>query len=139
MASDETSAAPDPFRAILGFILVGMAWGFTTPFIRKAAVAFKPTPRPLLRDPSIGWVRKKLYGAFFTTIDMLRTPAYLLPLVINLTGSVWFFLLIGKAGKPHLGRTMERKIFCSADLLAGRIESHGSDHEFPGVFVHGAW
>jgi hypothetical protein len=29
---------------------------------------------------------------------MLRTPAYSIPLVINLTGSIWFFLLVGKHG-----------------------------------------
>ena len=32
-------------------------------------------------------------------MDLLKSPAYALPLVINLTGSVWFFLLIGKAGE----------------------------------------
>lgn len=37
--------------------------------------------------------------AFFTVTDLLRSPSYALPLVVNLTGSVWFFLLIGKAGE----------------------------------------
>ncbi len=32
-------------------------------------------------------------------MDLLRSPAYAVPLVVNLTGSVWFFLLIGKAGE----------------------------------------
>jgi len=32
-------------------------------------------------------------------VDLLRSPAYALPLVVNLTGSVWFFLLIGRAGE----------------------------------------
>lgn len=56
--------------------------------------------------------------AVFAAFDMLRRPSYAIPLctlsppartilqrgwlmnyiVINLTGSVWFFLLIGKAG-----------------------------------------
>ena len=36
---------------------------------------------------------------FFTVMDLLRSPSYAVPLVINLTGSVWFFLLIGKAGE----------------------------------------
>jgi hypothetical protein len=31
-------------------------------------------------------------------VNMLRTPAYSIPLVINLTGSIWFFLLVGKHG-----------------------------------------
>lgn len=32
-------------------------------------------------------------------LDLLRCPSYALPLVVNLTGSVWFFLLIGRAGE----------------------------------------
>lgn len=35
----------------------------------------------------------------FSVLDLLRSPGYAVPLVINLTGSVWFFLLIGKAGE----------------------------------------
>lgn len=40
-----------------------------------------------------------MYGAFFGVVDLLRNPRYAVPLVINLTGSIWFFLLIGKAGE----------------------------------------
>jgi drug/metabolite transporter (DMT)-like permease len=29
--------------------------------------------------------------------DLLKSPAYAVPLLINLTGSVWFFLLVGQA------------------------------------------
>ena len=32
-------------------------------------------------------------------LDLLRSPGYAVPLLVNLTGSVWFFLLIGKAGE----------------------------------------
>lgn len=35
----------------------------------------------------------------FAVTDLLRCPAYAVPLLVNLTGSVWFFLLIGKAGE----------------------------------------
>ena len=31
-------------------------------------------------------------------VDLLRNPRYAVPLLINLSGSVWFFLLIGQAG-----------------------------------------
>jgi hypothetical protein len=44
------------------------------------------------------WLRQKLIAAFWTVVNLLRTPAYAVPLVINLTGSVWFFLLVGKHG-----------------------------------------
>jgi hypothetical protein len=93
--------APPIFNYILGFLLIGLAWGFTTPFIRAAARTHSPPPHPILETPEVkkSWLRSKLYGAFFGVVDLLRNPRYAIPLVINLTGSVWFFLLIGKAGK----------------------------------------
>lgn len=93
--------APHIIRYILGFCLIGLAWGFTTPFIRKAARTHSPPPHPILDSPAVrnSWVKSKVYTAFFGVVDLLRNPRYAIPLVINLTGSVWFFLLIGKAGE----------------------------------------
>jgi hypothetical protein len=94
------TSAPSIFRYTLGFLLIGLAWGFTTPFIRIAAKTHSPPPHPILNTPGVknSWVKSKIYGAFFGVVDLLRNPRYAIPLVINLTGSVWFFLLIGKAG-----------------------------------------
>ncbi|KAI4244445.1 MAG: hypothetical protein LQ352_006801, partial [Teloschistes flavicans] len=49
MAS-EASASENPsiIRWTLGFLLVGMAWGLTTPFIRRAALDFHPSNHPYL-------------------------------------------------------------------------------------------
>jgi Putative transmembrane family 234 len=90
--------SPSVFRWVIGFLLVGMAWGLTTPFIRKAAVDMKSPERPALTDPKNGWVKRKVLTVAYTVWDLLRNPRYAVPLGINLTGSVWFFLLIGKAG-----------------------------------------
>ena len=98
-----TTPNPSIFRWTLGFLLVGMAWGLTTPFIRRAAVNFHPQPRPSLESAHNSWVKKKILGALYTVLDLLRSPAYAVPLVVNLTGSVWFFLLIGKAGECSSG------------------------------------
>jgi hypothetical protein len=98
MTSDDK---PPVFNYILSFILVGLAWGFTTPFIRRAAQSHNPPAHPVLESPAVraSWLKSKVYGAFFGVADLLRNPRYAIPLVLNLTGSVWFFLLIGKAGK----------------------------------------
>ncbi|KAL4952599.1 hypothetical protein BDW69DRAFT_167405 [Aspergillus filifer] len=145
---------PPVFNYILSFLLVGVAWGFTTPFIRRAAADFnarqeelqarQTTPptelqptrsqssttsgdsdrnnegesenesdedQPLLpaagatstnapawmnNNGSNSWLRTKIISIFWTVVNLLRTPAYSVPLIINLTGSVWFFLLVGK-------------------------------------------
>lgn len=121
-------SAPSAFNYILSFILVGIAWGFTTPFIRRAAVDFNKRQEETNRlsavsisgnnsnegdddddDETIPMqstqsqrggfdVKKKISTVFWTVVNLLRTPAYAIPLVVNLTGSVWFFLLVGKHG-----------------------------------------
>lgn len=41
----------------------------------------------------------RILGAFFTVTDLLRRWQYAVPLVVNLTGSVWFFVVVGRAGR----------------------------------------
>ncbi|KAJ4396443.1 hypothetical protein N0V93_000662 [Gnomoniopsis smithogilvyi] len=95
----DTEPQPGPLNYILGFTLVGIAWGLTTPFIRKAAKDHHPPAHPILESEAVkgSWLKSKVYGAFFSVVDLLRNPRYAVPLLLNLTGSVWFFLLIGKA------------------------------------------
>ncbi|KAA6411416.1 MAG: hypothetical protein FRX48_04696 [Lasallia pustulata] len=113
-----TSPSPSRLRWTLGFLLVGLAWGLTTPFIRRAAVSFVPTPRPSVdgvdASTRVGWARKKVLRAAWTGWDLLRTPGYAVPLVVNLTGSV-VFLGGGEGG----------------------VEFDGADYEFVGVSVYG--
>ncbi|CDM32104.1 hypothetical protein DTO006G1_2086 [Penicillium roqueforti] len=185
--------APSVFNYVLSFLLVGVAWGFTTPFIRRAAADFNARQAKQANDPNTSarrrrrsqdsaragftdageaqellsreeedsdsgadvprrstssdvnrkpktagqdtglaeqsgsrdredreggadededdvpmpawrhggpvkqsWLRAKIVSVFWTVVNLLRTPAYAIPLVINLTGSIWFFLLVGK-------------------------------------------
>ena len=99
--------APSVPRYILGFLLVGIAWGLTTPFMRKAAVNYTPPSRPSTTDPANSWLKRKVLTAFWAVADLLRRPAYAVPLLVNVTGSVWFFLLIGKAGELSCGFGVE--------------------------------
>lgn len=187
MDPDDSILEPPPsvFNYVLSFLLVGVAWGFTTPFIRRAAADFNarqeaqaqqqshPGPEeeererereqveeeevPLqtrtrtrqkarqgedtkdeddieienendndenedqdedededqpptsaippttttpawMKPSSSSWLKQKITTLFWTVFNLLRTPAYSIPLVINLTGSIWFFLLVGKHG-----------------------------------------
>jgi hypothetical protein len=95
---------PPTINYVAGFIMVGLAWGLTTPFIRRAARTHSPPPHPVLETAAVrdSWIRSRLYGGFFAVADLLRNPRYAVPLLLNLTGSVWFFLLIGKAGECAL-------------------------------------
>jgi cytoskeletal protein RodZ len=175
---------PSVFNYVLSFLLVGVAWGFTTPFIRRAAADFNArqeahqksqaqtvpetqsttelqdqslpatsatkngdeteegseeesgeedqpltsnarsrtaaaadagssTPVPAWMKPksTSSWLPTKIVTVFWTVVNLLRTPAYSIPLVINLTGSVWFFLLVGKHGLSSLSHTLCLPIF----------------------------
>ena len=98
-------SAPSIWRWVLGFLIVGACWGLTTPFMRRAAVARDQKPqveRPFLADPNVAWLKRKFFGIVYAVFDLLKNPAYAVPLLLNVTGSVWFFLLIGQAGMLRL-------------------------------------
>ena len=61
-------------------------------------------------------MRYRVVKAGWTVVDLLRSPAYALPLAVNLTGSVWFFLLIGQAGES------ERFSFVGCGVQGGGVE-----------------
>lgn len=68
---------------------------------KRAAVSRdqKPTPSRLATsDPNTPWLKRKISDTMSAVYDLLRNPAYSVPLLLNVTGSVWFFLLIGQAG-----------------------------------------
>jgi hypothetical protein len=88
---------PSLFRWILGFLMVGACWGLTTPFMRKAAMNYTPVVRASTTDPRNSWLKRKILTVFYAVIGVLSRPAYAVPLLLNVTGSVWFFILIGKA------------------------------------------
>jgi hypothetical protein len=69
--------------------------------MRKAAVIRDQQPkqqRPYLTSDA-PWVKRKIWSILYAVMDLLRNPAYAVPLLLNVTGSVWFFLLIGQAGE----------------------------------------
>jgi hypothetical protein len=70
--------------------------------MRRAAINYTPPDRPSLSDPNKSWLQKKVLGIWYAVIGVLSRPAYAVPLLLNVTGSVWFFILIGKAGESAL-------------------------------------
>lgn len=69
--------------------------------MRQAAIARDRTPqpaRPITTDLNNPWLKRKAWGIIYAVSDLLKNPAYAVPLLLNITGSVWFFLLIGQAG-----------------------------------------
>ncbi|KAI9800666.1 MAG: hypothetical protein M1825_003988 [Sarcosagium campestre] len=96
--SGPTEPHPSPFRYLLSYLLVSLAWGLTTPFIRRAAVLHKPGAHPILTSPTLSRPVRLVLGLAFKVVDLLRDWRYAVPLLLNMTGSVWFFVLVGKSG-----------------------------------------
>ena len=106
MAADTTEpstppSTPSPLNYIISFLIVGICWGFTTPFIRKAAINYKSPEHPAITDPHRWWITRKAVLLGLTVLGLLRSPKYAIPLLLNLTGSIWFFLLVGQAGMSY--------------------------------------
>jgi hypothetical protein len=124
----ENENAPSAIKYILSFLLVGIAWGFTTPFIRRAAVDFNKRQEESTstststatsqnsNNNQSSWLRTKITTIFWTVFNLLRTPAYAIPLLVNLTGSIWFFLLVGKHGMQtsHLKNVLQSGLLLQA-------------------------
>lgn len=99
MLTSTSDPTPSPVNYVLSFLIVGLCWGFTTPFIRKAAITYQTPSNSSVTDLNKPWLLRQIAKIFFSIIGLLRSPRYAIPLVLNLTGSIWFFLLVGKAGK----------------------------------------
>jgi hypothetical protein len=103
-ASTSAEAAPSLWRWTLGFLAVGICWGFTTPLMRRAALKRdeRPKPdRPYMTSSNHSFLTRKLWTIGYAIFDLLRNPNYAIPFILNITGSVWFFLLVGQAGILH--------------------------------------
>ncbi|ORX75972.1 UPF0546 membrane protein C1orf91, partial [Anaeromyces robustus] len=72
---------------IIGFILVAICWGFTNPFIKKGTEGVEK-----IEQQYTGWKR-----TFKKTIWLLTRWQYMVPLILNLNGSLVFYYTLGKA------------------------------------------
>lgn len=95
MKSDQS---PGTFRYVVGFLVVGICWGFTTPFIRRAALN-KQSSSKKLDAPNASWfIHRMALDVWNNVLDLVSRPAYTIPLLVNLAGSALFFLIVGQAG-----------------------------------------
>jgi hypothetical protein len=131
-SDDVVATTPSPINYILSFLLVGICWGFTTAFIRRAAKSYSPPTNSSITDPRRSWLSRQISKAFFTVIGLLRKPSYAIPLVANLTGSIWFFLLVGQAGRYSAHATYKVR-----PLTALRALTDGPNYQLIGFPLHG--
>jgi hypothetical protein len=75
----------------LWFVLVGVCWGLTNPFIARAS---KAVDAAQVAPPHAGALERRVRLAW----ALLRRWQYVLPLAINLSGSVVFYKTLSHAG-----------------------------------------
>ena len=79
---EHNSSSAEPATFLLQFILVGFLWGATNPYIRRGTLVVQ---RRALRS-------KNAFVAHVTT------PAFIVPQLLNLSGSLLFTLLLRQPG-----------------------------------------
>jgi hypothetical protein len=99
--------------------------------MRRATLNYTPPSRPELEDRKVPAAKRKLLSVWYSVFDLLRRPAYSVPLLLNLSGSVWFFVIVGQAGRFRY--SLETKISSSN---IDRIESHGTHYQFACIPIH---
>lgn len=86
------------FASLLSSLLFSFAVAYHKTYATNTCPRnYTPPHRPALTDPNNSWLKRKILGVLYAVIGVLSRPAYAVPLLLNVTGSVWFFILIGKA------------------------------------------
>ena len=79
-------------------------------------------------------IRAKLASILKSVLETLRRPAYAVPLLLNVTGSIWFFLLVGQAGTFFFSFLLF--LFISPCGRKGKRGKGGRGHDFGVLWVH---
>ena len=74
------SSSSEPAAFLLQFILVGLLWGATNPYIRRGTLAVQA------RRPKNA------------VVAHVTTPAFIVPQLLNLSGSLFYSLLLRQPG-----------------------------------------
>jgi hypothetical protein len=67
--------------------------------MRRAALKQSPKPRTDSESQGASWVSKKVRSIWYSILDLIQQPSYTIPLLINLSGSFIFFIIVGESGK----------------------------------------
>ena len=58
--------------------------------MRRAALNHQAPSHPILADEKVSWTKRQVLGLWYSVSDLLSRPSYSVPLLLNLSGSVWF-------------------------------------------------
>jgi hypothetical protein len=76
--------------------------------MRKAALQ-KQQLQPSIPS-NCSWVKRQYISISSAVLDLVQRPSYTIPLILNLSGSVVFFLIVGQAGPLFTSNTDELSV-----------------------------
>ena len=102
-----------PVQSALGFVVVGLLWGFTNPFIKRGSEGIKTLkveddarfPRWFYEVVYLAtrWQVPAMNSSLFLIELTLSCPQFLLPFLLNMSGSVVYYLTLSTAGRSVCG------------------------------------
>ncbi|KAI8580844.1 hypothetical protein K450DRAFT_234845 [Umbelopsis ramanniana AG] len=112
----------------LGFALVGLCWGSSNPFIKRGSEGLEAVSKKYPEGGFRRWRAEMVY--LFTRWQ------YVLPLVINLSGSAAYYYTLGKADLS-LAVPITNSVTFIFTLLTGKLlgERVGGVDAWAGIFM----
>jgi hypothetical protein len=80
-----------------GFVLTACIWGITNPFIKRGSIVLNENRnrRSMKLENGSNWMQNFI----FEWILLIQTPSYTIPWIINLMGSILYYITLNQAGK----------------------------------------
>jgi hypothetical protein len=75
----------------IAMMLVGLIWGITNPFLEKGSSSYS---EQITQEKD-----KSRMKIFYDVYQILLNYKFLIPFLLNQTGSILFYFTLGKAGK----------------------------------------
>ncbi|KAI8921926.1 hypothetical protein DFJ77DRAFT_444683 [Powellomyces hirtus] len=116
-------------KNVLGFLLVALAWGFTNPFIKRGSRGLEEVT---LRHKNSPWWKRQGAELWF----LLRRWQYVVPLGINLSGSVLYYKTLGESDLS-IAVPISNMCTLALTLVAGALlgEKIGSKETLLGIVL----
>lgn len=98
-----------------GFVAVACLWGITNPLIKRGSNVLRDARRAA-EGEKLGWARR----VWWEWRLLLGTPAYAVPLLINMIGSVLYYLTVNQAD-VSLAAPVTNSLTFAVTALTGRV------------------
>lgn len=88
-------------QSYLGLLLVATIWGITNPLIKRGSMVLQSSRKN--PDEIENGIKSRWTIRFINDwILLLKTPSYFIPWIMNLMGSILYYIVQSQTGRLHL-------------------------------------